>query len=288
VFAGEFQILVHLSGALSMNRLALLMAVVLASFLPQVASAATFGFTDDFSAAGTNLWGGGTPADNPGSDGAGGPEDGFLRLAQGISTNFGVRTTNINYQGDWVAAGITRLSLRLNDIGTDEPFEIHVLISDGALATTWQYNIGFDPPAGCWKRFVVDMTDSSKWTRTRGASSFETVLQNVERVTIRHDLAPYTSFPDPIAGDLGIDQIQLDQTPVVCNDPFADADGDGDVDQDDLGVFQRCLNDGCGLMPPACACFDRDADDDVDGEDLAVFEMCASGPGVDADPACDD
>jgi probable HAF family extracellular repeat protein len=76
----------------------------------------------------------------------------------------------------------------------------------------------------------------------------------------------------------------------LCNDPFADADGDGDVDQVDFGTFQACFTGHAGGVPTGCGCFNRhvDADDpDIDEDDYAEFETCASGPAVAADPACD-
>lgn len=71
----------------------------------------------------------------------------------------------------------------------------------------------------------------------------------------------------------------------VCNVPFADADGDQDVDQDDFGVFQACYTGPGGGVPDNCACFNRPegrsgCDDDVDGDDLSAFVDCVTGPGV--------
>lgn len=77
-------------------------------------------------------------------------------------------------------------------------------------------------------------------------------------------------------------------------DPFADADQDGDVDQADFAALQVCYTGGAGpfSLPAECACFDRpeslEPDGDIDQADLFKFEDCASGPGVPADPACDD
>jgi hypothetical protein len=83
---------------------------------------------------------------------------------------------------------------------------------------------------------------------------------------------------------------------IVCNQPFADADGDGDVDQSDFAVFQECFtgtNNGPLPAEPAyCQCFDVQSDGgdtgdgDIDSGDLLSFENCASGPDVPADPAC--
>lgn len=78
-----------------------------------------------------------------------------------------------------------------------------------------------------------------------------------------------------------------------CNDPFADVDGDGDVDQEDFAAFQLCYTGpGQGPPPSGCACFDRPEptapDGDVDQADFGLFQLCASGAFVAADPACDD
>ncbi|MGQ9648781.1 MAG: hypothetical protein ACUVXJ_01575 [Phycisphaerae bacterium] len=80
-----------------------------------------------------------------------------------------------------------------------------------------------------------------------------------------------------------------------CNDPFADVDDDGDVDQADFAVMQRCI--GLPLppsegedpvpLPAECFCFDRAHDGDVDSDDVGFFEACASGAGIAADPDCD-
>ncbi len=90
----------------------------------------------------------------------------------------------------------------------------------------------------------------------------------------------------------------------VCNNPFADADGDGDVDQADFALLQVCFTgegDPKGQFDPVhCNCFDRedvdqdghfrpsiDGDSDVDPAELDLFEACASGAGIPADPNCD-
>ncbi|MBI4578379.1 MAG: hypothetical protein HY718_01660 [Planctomycetes bacterium] len=245
--------------------------------------AATFGYVDDFTAVGTSGWSGGTPVSNPGTGGVDGAADGYLLLDSAFPGNFGSRTLDPNYQGDWHAAGITKVTFYLNDVGTPEDFEVHFLVH--FFDTTWQYNIGFHPPAGCWRKFTVDLTNVADWTRTRGARSLHDVLSSVERVVIRHDLAPYLDFPDSIAGDLGIDKITLGFTPPTCHAVWADADDDGDVDSVDFAMFQTCLS-SCGLIPPTCVCFDHNADGLIDAADLLDFEQCAGGPNLPPDPSC--
>lgn len=92
-----------------------------------------------------------------------------------------------------------------------------------------------------------------------------------------------------------VDNLYLTGTPRGrCNNPFADVDFDGDVDQADFAVWQLChTGDGGGPVQTSCECFDVDGpgglpDNDIDQGDLVAFETCASGPGIPADPACDD
>lgn len=81
-----------------------------------------------------------------------------------------------------------------------------------------------------------------------------------------------------------------DGCPPDCAEPFADADGDGDVDVSDFAVFQGCFN-GAGRPwspppadPHACGCLDQDDDGDVDVADFAAFQACFNGAA--RPPAC--
>ena len=76
---------------------------------------------------------------------------------------------------------------------------------------------------------------------------------------------------------------------ICCNTPWADADGDGDVDQDDFGKFQACYT---GVVPPEtglagfCACADRGTGSTpvrngmVNSDDLTAFMNCFTGSNV--------
>jgi hypothetical protein len=65
-----------------------------------------------------------------------------------------------------------------------------------------------------------------------------------------------------------------------CPYPFADADHDGDVDNDDFGVFQTCYTGSGGGVPTGCVCLDRTGDGSIDSSDLTQFNRCYSGPNV--------
>ncbi|HOA74258.1 MAG TPA: hypothetical protein PL151_02540 [Phycisphaerae bacterium] len=66
-----------------------------------------------------------------------------------------------------------------------------------------------------------------------------------------------------------------------------DFDGDGDVDLEDFGMLQACVN-ATGVVPtdPQCQNMSLDGDLDVDAADVQIFQRCLQGPGITADPAC--
>ena len=169
------------------------------------------GFTEDWPGLSLSGWLGGTQADNPGSGGVGGAGDGFLRLSTPFQAQFGGFSTGPEYTGDWQAAGITHVIVSLNNLGTPDPIEIHFGIGRDAHDLSpnfWQYNVGFIPPANTWKAFDVDL-NSADFTRIFGTLTFAEALTNVKKIHLRHDLAPYSQFPDPVVGDVGIDRVML-------------------------------------------------------------------------------
>jgi len=73
-------------------------------------------------------------------------------------------------------------------------------------------------------------------------------------------------------------------TLTCCPFPFADADHDGDVDQDDFGLFQTCYTGSDGGVPAGCDCLNRNGDDAIDFQDLEEFSKCFTGANVPAVP----
>jgi hypothetical protein len=126
--------------------------------------------------------------------------------------NLGSMSMGTQYQGNWQAAGIKSVKVWLNDVNTDEPLEVH--FSLGTFNNFWQYNEAFEPPSNAWAEFTVDLTDASKFTQIIGTLSFDSALQGVDRIHVRHDLAPYVQTPHIIQGDFGLDRVELSDVSV--------------------------------------------------------------------------
>jgi hypothetical protein len=174
-------------------------------------AAATLGFVENWPGTTTSSWGGGSAISNPGTGGYGGADDGYLLVTNAIATNFGTNSVGAEYTGDWTAAGITQVRVRLDDVGNPDALEIHFGLGRGVSQTSpnfWQYNVGFIPPHDAWGEYVVDLT-SANWTQIHGTGTLANALQDVETIHLRHDLAPFTSSPDPGMGDFGIDHLLL-------------------------------------------------------------------------------
>lgn len=199
-------------------RYAFLALVFLTANAPAASADPVFGFNEPFSGPGTGGWTANIPeVSNPGTGGVDGAGDGYLYMRH-TGGNLGAHCGFCpEYSGDWIAAGITHIGISLNDVGSDEPLEIHLAI--GNDNSFWLYNTGFDPPDGSWARFVVDLTDSLQFTRIIGtpAISFEDAMRSVTKLHVRHDVAPFFQNPTDIAGDFGADEITLGDlvTPVA-------------------------------------------------------------------------
>jgi hypothetical protein len=92
---------------------------------------------------------------------------------------------------------------------------------------------------------------------------------------------PYLIGDRPLLGDVGGTAILP-----MC----FDYDGDGDADQADFAVLQRCITTGSAPVTAECKCFDRErngmGDGDIDQQDLLAFLNCASGPGIPVSSEC--
>jgi len=68
--------------------------------------------------------------------------------------------------------------------------------------------------------------------------------------------------------------------------PLGDFDCDGDVDQEDFGLFQVCYSGPGREYPSGCENADFNADDDVDSDDFNIFQQCMGGANNPPAPEC--
>lgn len=114
---------------------------------------------------------------------------------------------------------------------------------------------------------------------------------------------PFTSVS--LVGGAGTNQqnYKLDDMVYAPISPRSDFDEDGDVDADDLAIFEACATGPAvpytpaSLPEPAPGCTltadgdnhiaaDFDDDGDVDQSDFGIVQRCYSGGGAPADPNC--
>lgn len=169
------------------------------------------GFVEHFTGTSLHGWSGGAIYSNPGTGGSLGNGDGYLLVSTTFNAKLGTFSIGSEYAGDWRAAGITSVKVRLRDVGTDDALEIHFAI--GRRDNLWQYNPGFAPPTGSWVEYTIDLTNAANFTQTHGTGTFQDALSNVGYVHFRHDLAPYVASPEAIRADFGIDQLTLVSAP---------------------------------------------------------------------------
>jgi hypothetical protein len=175
------------------------------------------GWIEEWPGTSLQAWTGGAAHVNLGTGGVGGAGDGFLLISTATAGRLGTYSDAAEYTGDWIAAGVRSVKLWLNDVGAEDPVEIHVGIGVSNL-NFWQYDVGFRPPHGAWQQFVVDLGDSTRFTQLFGTASFSAALQTANKIHFRHDLAPFppepNQEPDLIAADVGIDRLELSSTTV--------------------------------------------------------------------------
>lgn len=172
-------------------------------------AAPVVGFVESFPGTSMGSWTSGNNVSNPGAGGALGAGDGYLLVSTpGFNSNLGAVGIGVEYVGDWTAAGVNRVRVRLNDVNADHPLEIHFGI--GTMTNFWQYDVGFVPPENAWAEFVVDLSATGSFTRIIGTGTFAAALAGADRVLLRHDNAPYVQTPNPLDGDFGLDEFTLD------------------------------------------------------------------------------
>jgi len=151
------------------------------------------------------------------------------------------------------------LSLKLHK-GQTAQFYV-VATGDGTLQYQWQHN----------------SDNLSNGGNISGADTNTLQISNVQS----GDTGNYRCIVSNNGGEVTSDQVPLILTVT------GDFDIDDDVDQEDFGHLQECMNgNGTPQDDPECldACLDED--EDVDMTDWTIFHGCMTGPNIPADPNC--
>ena len=189
-------------------------------------AAPAIGFIERWSVPGSlSTWTSQALDTNPGTGGAEGAGDGYLRIARTLAGPLGAYSPGTEYAGNWLAANVNRIRLSLNDVDANQALEIHVCI--GNAGNFWQYKTGFSPPENAWAQFTVDLTDSTQFSHiiTLDGLGFAAALQNADRVLVRHDVAPYSQVPDNLLGEFGLDNFELTNSLLGVGAPAGRATG---------------------------------------------------------------
>lgn len=132
-----------------------------------------------------------------------------------------------------------------------------------------------------------------QWSPARCAASYDVYFGTNSPGTLRGHTSSTAFDPGPLAWYTTYYwRVDAVNGSVVTTGPVwsfttaapADFDRDGDVDQSDFAVMQRCLAGNGQPVSSDCSRCDLDRDGDVDGVDVNAFQDCTAGP--DAPPRC--
>lgn len=194
-------------------------ALVLASISASTAGAVSLGQSDTFEDGTVQSWSTGplghpSPPTNIVSGGPSGADDNYLRLTALGSGGPGSRLAVFNgvqWSGNYLAAGITAISLQVNNFGPNEAhLRLRFLGSSGGptndVAIT---NAIVVPPGGGWSLITFTINPASLVTLQGSATA---ALSNASELRIFHN--PAAAYPAPPTGppaitvQLGIDNIR--------------------------------------------------------------------------------
>jgi hypothetical protein len=147
---------------------------------------------------------------NIATDGPQGVDDNYVKIQAGGEGNLHLAMRcDVQWAGDWIAAGVTVVECHLRNEGK-EPLEMRfVLISSGTRFTSTKAVML--PADGKWHKTAFPVR-SGDLTRVLGSFSYNTVMSNVTTVLIRHDEGEPSEggsgFPMGVVAACGIDNVE--------------------------------------------------------------------------------
>ncbi len=168
------------------------------------------GYKDNFEAGAAGWTNGIAPHPGTALGGPGGASDHYLRVTAdgvGSSSRLVVFNRSSQWTGNYVAAGVSTISIDLKNFGTT-PLSIRIAVKDGLLLTSSGYatTVAFSLPVDSQWHHAVFSLDSSALTAIGSPPALGTLLQSVPEVRILHSTSP-ALVGTPIVSSLGIDNV---------------------------------------------------------------------------------
>ena len=200
------------------TRFSALIALALFSLSAATASGVSLGQSDTFEDGTVQSWSTGplghpSPPANIATGGPGGADDNYLRLTALGGTGAGSRLAAFNgaqWSGNYLAAGITAISLHVNNFGPNEAhLRLRFIGFSGATSDIAITNAVVVPPGSGWSLVTFTIYPASLVTLQGSATA---ALTNASELRIFHNPAP--AYPNPPTGppaitvQLGIDNIR--------------------------------------------------------------------------------
>jgi hypothetical protein len=188
-----------------------------------VTAAITLGHVDDFQDGTVQLWSGNANPTNIASGGPAGVSDRYLRLSPAFLPGPLGAYNNVQWSGNYLAAGVGQMGFALDNFGPD-PVNLRVMLftpgcSFGSgTCTVWATTNALTlAPGSGWVSATFSLAQADL-TRVTGSDSYAASLANVDRLLIRHDAGPASpnGSASPVTATLGIDNVTALPEPALA------------------------------------------------------------------------
>lgn len=172
------------------------------------AIAISLGQQDDFQDGTTQGWGGGANPINVPDGGPNGQGDRFLQITSRGGFGSGSRLATFNltqWTGDYQAAGVNGIRVHMRNQST-QTLSMRVVIFGPLGSRFTSRNAVTLPPDNTWREVTFSLREADL-QNVFGPETYSQVITNVTRLMFRHDADPPEEGGDPIAAQLGIDNI---------------------------------------------------------------------------------
>jgi hypothetical protein len=182
-------------------------------FAAPSAHAVVIGQVDDFQSGTVNEWYGGTTITNV-ANGLLGPSDRYITVQSNGSGGTGGKVATHNsearWNGDYIAAGVTGISVDMRNLGTTTLNMRLVLFGLGSRFTSTT-GISLAPGSG-WQHLTFPVSVAGL-TRVLGSGTYNDSIGSVSQIMFRHDGGTPSSGGEAINGIVGIDNVMAVPSP---------------------------------------------------------------------------